>query len=224
MPDGVVNKPSGFLPGGNALAEGRRGFALAAPDAELEPEFRRLLYGIEALRTEARCVVLQFLGVVGGEGVSAVASGFAIAAAREAQSPVLYVRCAPHLPAARTDGAACLRGRVVQTPAPNLRWMDLSLDAVSFAGPDAAGLREEIAATRAHYSAMVLDATGGASPANLGLSRFCDGSVLVVAAGRTRIAAVREARRAVERAGGQVVGVVLTRVRPAMPRFLARFL
>jgi hypothetical protein len=102
--------------------------------------------------------------------------------------------------------------------------MDLSPDAVALAGPDGGGLREEIAATRPHYAAMVLDCTGGAMPANLGLARFCDGTVLVVQAQRSRMGAVRAAKTAVERAGGQVVGMVMTRTRALVPRWLAGFL
>jgi hypothetical protein len=223
MPDGTNKRLVGFLPGGEALTK-RPGFPLIPSEQITLPEFRRLLYAVEALRSDQRNPVLQFLGVEGGEGVSGVASGFALAASREAELPVLYVNCAPGPATDRTDGVGCVRGQVVQLPAANLRWMDLSVDALALAGPDGGGLRHEIETSRAYYAALVLDCTGGATPANLGLARFCDGTVLVVQAEATPIGATRAARAAVQRVGGQVVGAVMTHTRQRLPRWIARLL
>jgi Mrp family chromosome partitioning ATPase len=50
-------------------------------------------------------------------------------------------------------------------------------------------------------------------PEATALARHCDGSVLVVAAGKTSQSEIGAARRQIERVGGQVVGLVLNRER-----------
>jgi Mrp family chromosome partitioning ATPase len=53
---------------------------------------------------------------------------------------------------------------------------------------------------------------------------FCDGVVLVARAGVTRGDALARARQQIERAGGKVLGVVLSQVRNPVPVFLRRYL
>jgi Mrp family chromosome partitioning ATPase len=55
-------------------------------------------------------------------------------------------------------------------------------------------------------------------------SLFCDGVVLVAKAGVTRGEALARARKQIERAGGKVLGVVLSQVRNPVPVFLRRYL
>jgi Mrp family chromosome partitioning ATPase len=55
-------------------------------------------------------------------------------------------------------------------------------------------------------------------------SLFCDGVVLVAKAGVTRGEALARAREQIERAGGKVLGVVLSQVRNPVPVFLRRYL
>jgi Mrp family chromosome partitioning ATPase len=55
-------------------------------------------------------------------------------------------------------------------------------------------------------------------------SLFCDGVVLVARAGVTRGEALARARHQIERAGGNVLGVVLNQVRNPVPVFLRRYL
>lgn len=53
---------------------------------------------------------------------------------------------------------------------------------------------------------------------------LCDGVVLVARAGVTRGDALARARQQIERAGGKVLGVVLSQVRNPVPVFLRRYL
>ncbi|MGE4049378.1 MAG: hypothetical protein AB7F35_31375, partial [Acetobacteraceae bacterium] len=60
------------------------------------------------------------------------------------------------------------------------------------------------------------------APEAAAVSRYCDGSVLVVAAGRTTQSEIETAKTLIERLGGQTVGVVLNRERSVMPSWLNR--
>lgn len=198
---------------------------------DLPPEFARLFYAVEALRAGDRPVVLQFAGAAGAAGATTVASGFARAAAAGHSRPVLFLD-------GRLDAApgpqvglieACRQGRPLAAAVaavegvPNLRWGRLARQGVGAAGRDAADIRALLDLARRDHPVTVLDSPGlGASPVSAALSRFCDGTVLVVQAGRTKAAAVRAARAEVERFGGQVVGAVLNRHREAAPHWLAR--
>ena len=75
---------------------------------------------------------------------------------------------------------------------------------------------------RANYPVIVLDTPPTEAPESAAVSRYCDGSVLVVAAGRTRHWEIEAAKSLLERLGGQTVGVVLNRERSVLPRWLGR--
>jgi hypothetical protein len=62
------------------------------------------------------------------------------------------------------------------------------------------------------------------APMGILLSRFVDGNILVVEAGRTRAPVALELRNSLSASGGMVVGSVLTRYRSAAPRWLRRWL
>ena len=73
---------------------------------------------------------------------------------------------------------------------------------------------------------LVVIASPAASEAPMGvlLSRFVDGNILVLEAGRTRAPVAAELRDALSSSGGAVVGAVLTRYRSHIPRCLRRWL
>ena len=73
---------------------------------------------------------------------------------------------------------------------------------------------------------LVAIASPAATDAPMGvlLSRFVDGNILVVEAGRTRAPVALELRNSLSASGGMVVGAVLTRYRSAAPRWLRRWL
>jgi protein-tyrosine kinase len=73
---------------------------------------------------------------------------------------------------------------------------------------------------------LVVIASPAASEAPMGvlLSRFVDGNILVLEAGRTRAPVAAELRDSLTASGGAVVGAVLTRYRSYVPKFLRRWL
>ena len=73
---------------------------------------------------------------------------------------------------------------------------------------------------------LVVIASPAASEAPMGvlLSRFVDGTILVLEAGRTRAPVAAELRDALSASGGVVVGAVLTRYHSGVPRCLRRWL
>jgi Mrp family chromosome partitioning ATPase len=75
---------------------------------------------------------------------------------------------------------------------------------------------------RVDHPVIVLDTPSTEAPESAAVSRFCDGSVLVVAAGRSRQWEIENSKALLERLGGQTVGVVLNRERSVLPRWLGR--
>lgn len=73
---------------------------------------------------------------------------------------------------------------------------------------------------------LVVIASPAASDAPMGvlLSRFVDGNVLVLEAGRTRAPVALELRNSLSASGGMVVGSVLTHYHSPAPRWLRRWL
>jgi Mrp family chromosome partitioning ATPase len=73
---------------------------------------------------------------------------------------------------------------------------------------------------------LVVIASPAASEAPMGvlLSRFVDGNILVLEAGRTRAPVAAELRDTLSASGGAVVGAVLTRYHSNVPRCLRRWL
>src|ERR1700761_5104421 len=57
------------------------------------PSFVQLYYAIEARRTSAMPLVVQFISPTPGTGASTVASGYARVAADNSTRPVLYIDC-----------------------------------------------------------------------------------------------------------------------------------
>ncbi len=84
---------------------------------------------------------------------------------------------------------------------------------------------EFLARLRSSFDLVVI-ASPAASEAPMGvlLSRYVDGNVLVLQAGRTRAPVASELRDSLSSCGGAVVGVVLTRYRSVIPKFLRRWL
>lgn len=73
---------------------------------------------------------------------------------------------------------------------------------------------------------MVVIASPAATDAPIGvlLSRFVDGNILVLEAGRTRAPVALELRNSLSASGGMVVGAVLTKYRSFVPRMLRRWI
>lgn len=203
--------------------------------ARHQPAFVQLYYAIEARRTSAMPLVVQFIAANHGAGASTIASGYARVAADDCAQPVLFIDCTgattvakggqpetPTLYDALRRGLPLAEAMVPARGAPNLLWAQIGpgqRPLLSFGGDR---LQSLLDALRAHHPVIVLDTPATTSPEAAAVSRYCDGSVLVVAAGRTRQSEIEAAKNMIERLGGQTVGVVLNRERSVLPRWLGR--
>jgi Mrp family chromosome partitioning ATPase len=182
-------------------------------------------------------LVVQFISPTPGTGASTVASGYARVAADDCAQPVLYIDC---------NGVAVKsRGKVTEPPAPtlfealrrglpltdairpakdskNLLWARLAPGERPLLSLGGDRLQSMLDMLRATYPVIVLDTPPSDAPESAAVSRYCDGSVLVVGAGRTKQWEIENAKALLERLGGQTVGVVLNRERSVLPRWLGR--
>ena len=201
------------------------------------PSFVQLYYAIEARRTSAMPLVVQFISPTPGTGASTVASGYARVAADDCAQPVLYIdcNCVAHEVAPRRGRATALTLVRYAAPRPatdrchhpardskNLLWARLGTGERPLLALGGDRLQSMLDMLRANYPVIVLDTPPTEAPESAAVSRYCDGSVLVVAAGRSRQWEIENAKALLERLGGQTVGVVLNRERSVLPRWLGR--
>lgn len=194
------------------------------------PEFVRLVLSIEALKTEDRPFALQFVAATAAEGTSTIASNFASVAALERGKPVLLVDCnggpaadepvtGPTLVEGYRDGSSLrakmlAAGREIAGALP----VRLGQSRHPMFDVDPAELQRVMWRAREEFAITVLDCPAITSdPQSAALSRFCDGTVLVIQAEGVRKQVVQAARREIERHGGQVIGVVFNRRRFYIP-------
>ncbi len=195
------------------------------PIATHHAAFMQLYYALEARRTSAMPLVIHFASPSPHAGVSTVTSGYARVAADAGQGTVLFIDASGHQnPADGYSNTPTLaetfanNGLLASAIVParntrNLLWSRLyqNPDALLNLGMDR--LHALLDMLRAQHSLVVLDCSCAMSPQAAAVSRYCDGSVLVVAAGKTSQLEIDAARRRIEHLGGQVVGIVLNRER-----------
>ncbi|MGD0107220.1 MAG: hypothetical protein ABSC06_24760 [Rhodopila sp.] len=201
------------------------------------PSFVQLYYAIEARRTSAMPLVVQFISPKAGAGASTVASGYARVAADDCAQPVLYIDCnacetKPRHGASEPQPLTLfdvLRRGLPLTDAirpvrdsKNLLWARLGPGERPLLALGGDRLQSMLDMLRANHPVIVLDTPPADAPESAAVSRYCDGSVLVVAAGKTKQWEIETAKSLLERLGGQTVGVVLNRERSVMPRWLGR--
>jgi Mrp family chromosome partitioning ATPase len=201
------------------------------------PSFVQLYYAIEARRTSAMPLVVQFTSPTPGTGASTVASGYARVAADDCAQPVLYIDCNAHHTKSRREtkelqpptlSDALRRGLPLTealTPvrdSKNLLWARLGSGERPLLALGGDRLQSMLDMLRSNHPVIVLDTPPTEAPEAAAVSRYCDGSVLVVAAGRSKQWEIENAKSLLERLGGQTVGVVLNRERSVMPRWLGR--
>jgi Mrp family chromosome partitioning ATPase len=201
------------------------------------PSFVQLYYAIEARRTSAMPLVVQFTSPTPATGASTVASGYARVAADDCAQSVLYVDCNGVPMKARNRGPnsdqstlfdALRRGLPLSDAispardAKNLMWARLGPGERPLLALGGDRLQSMLDMLRASHPVIVLDTPPTEAPEAAAVSRYCDGSVLVVAAGRTRQWEIENAKALLERLGGQTVGVVLNREKSVLPRWLGR--
>lgn len=197
--------------------------------------FVQLYYAIEARRTSTMPLVVQFTSPTPDTGASTVASGYARVAADDCAQPVLFIDC--------NSAAVPGRGRKpeVQIPtlydalrrglplseairpardAKNLLWARLGPGERPLLALGGDRLQSMLDMLRATHPVIVLDTPPTDAPESAAVSRYCDGTVLVIEAGRTRQWEIEAAKGLLERLGGQTVGAVLNRERSLLPRWM----
>jgi Mrp family chromosome partitioning ATPase len=193
------------------------------------PSFVQLYYALEARRTSVTAsMIVQFLSASAGAGVSTVASGYARVAAAGRPAPVLFIDAAcrggkhgfavsdaPTLVEAFEGNHDLDTATVPARNADNLLWARLCdhPDALLSLGADR--LQDLVSALAARHQLIVLDSASIQRPEAAALSRYCDGSLLVVEAGATSQSQIDLACRRIKQLGGVAVGVVLNRERGA---------
>ena len=200
-----------------------------------QPSFVQLYYAIEARRTSAMPLVVQFISPSAGTGASTVASGYARVAADDCAQPVLYIDCNGSQPKPRRGASepqpptlfdALRRGLPLSDAiapardAKNLLWARLGPGERPLLALGGDRLQSMLDMLRSSHPVIVLDTPPVEAPESAAVSRYCDGSVLVVAAGKTRQWEIENAKALLERLGGQTVGVVLNKERSVLPRWL----
>jgi Mrp family chromosome partitioning ATPase len=197
--------------------------------------FVQLYYAIEARRTSAMPLVVQFTSPTANTGATTVASGYARVAADDCAQPVLFIDCNATPPSrrpAKPEGPVPTLADVLRRGLPlsdairpahdakNLLWARLAPGDRPLLALGGERLQSLLDMLRANYPVIVLDTPPTDVPEAAAVSRYCDGSVLVVEAGRTRQWEIENAKALLERLGGQPVGAVLNRERTLLPRWM----
>lgn len=194
-------------------------------------EFIRLLYAVRALKIGDRACVVQILACMPQDGTSTVATGLARAAAAEHGQPVLLVDCAPTGTDRPTLIGSFRQWGTIDAALPPAIGKD-RLHMAHFAESchplldiGTSEMQRVLDLARARYSFVVLDCPAATHvPNSAALSRFCDGTLLVVRAETTSRAAIMRTTEEIGRLGGCVLGLVFNRQRDHLPAWLARSL
>ncbi|HVY15002.1 MAG TPA: CpsD/CapB family tyrosine-protein kinase [Rhodopila sp.] len=199
------------------------------------PSFVQLYYAIEARRTTAMPLAIQFASPSPGGGASTIASGYARVAADDCAQPVLYIDCnaagpvrrrgkqdpsAPSLADTLRRGVSLSEAIQPVRDTRNLLWARLASGDRPLLALGGDRLQALLDMLRASHPVIVLDTPPTDVPEAAAVSRFCDGTVLVVEAGKTRQWEIENAKALIERLGGQPVGAVLNRERTLLPRWM----
>jgi Mrp family chromosome partitioning ATPase len=214
-----------------SLAQVRSGIARTH-----HPSFVQLYYALEARRTSSSAsMIVQFVSPSARAGVSTIASGYARVAATGRSSPVLFVdaSCRPirndslgnHTPTlieAFESGIDLGEAVVRARNADNLLWSRVCShpdDLLGLHGDRLQGLAKVLSIK---YELVVFDSASIDRPEAAALSRYCDGTMLVLEAGVTSHSQTDAACAKIRQFGGLPIGVVLNRERRAGSRNLAR--
>ena len=176
-------------------------------------------------------LVIQFISPSPKAGVSVTSSGYARVAAEAQAGRVLFVdaACRDPNPADRLSRGATLVDAFQNNDPPgtaifparfakNLFWTRLCEGRGSSLHLGGEKIQLLFDSLRRDHSLIVLDCASRMAPEATALARYCNGTVLVVAAGKTSQSEIASARRQIERVGGQVVGLVLNRERGRVSR------
>jgi Mrp family chromosome partitioning ATPase len=200
------------------------------------PELIKLFYTVEATRPKGAAFVLQFLSTLPGEGTTTIARGFAAVASKHSKKHVLLVDCGvppegvpPYVEETLLD--AYRKGEEVQRALSrtdgneDFCFARLSNSLHPLMEIDGAELTHLLSKLEEKFSVIVFDCPAATkNPDSVALSRYCDGTILVVRAEYARIAVIAEVQDGIRRVGGEVVGVVFNRRQTYIPNWLYRWL
>ncbi len=203
------------------------------PQANIDPEFLTMYYGIEALRSNDDPYILQFISPNPGAGVTTMALGFALARANENINPVLLLNCGA--PYEGTDPEHMTLVEAIHTNLPletaietkhgfsRLHYAQLAPSKNALIEIGGAELRILCDELKSRYDVVVLDCPAATQvPDSLALSRYCDGTVLVIEAEDTRRKLAEWTKGEIARFGGFVIGTVLNKRRKYIPNWFYR--
>jgi protein-tyrosine kinase len=187
-----------------------------------------LFYAIDGLRGSDAAYALQFVSAAAGAGTSTVAREFCMAAGMEYRKPVLLLDCAagdgPSITSVLAAGGQAWDAASAVPDMPFMYSARLASGQNPLLALDSQDMHDLLALLKQRFAAVVLDCAAAAVESDsLALSRYCDGTVIVVRAEHGRREAVRWARDGVQRFGGKVLGTVLNRRRKYLPAWLYRW-
>jgi Mrp family chromosome partitioning ATPase len=211
------------------------------PALLLLPEVMRqmtaLRVGLESALEDRKCRVVMFLGPMGGEGVTTIATQFASALAAEGRGPSLLLDVrAPRPPSAGPAPARPAAAPARSAPLPPARGADgapsgrapLSVAALGgdpkSAGSRAPGaLRAALERLTDQFEWVVVDGPPVLeAPESVDFGPLVDGVVLVVRSGHTKRPVALRAAEMLRKSGVRVLGSVLNRRHLEIPDFIYR--
>lgn len=122
------------------------------------------------------------------------------------------------------NGDAELSDVLVPTNEPQVSRLFFVQDPASSSLPmDAVRIRELLRSLKEQFEWIIFDLPSGARPDGLPVASVLDGVLLVLQAHRTQSSPARQVKQVLEQSGAHLVGVVLTRTKSFIPRFLRRW-
>lgn len=228
-----------------ALATRIEAVPFAPPPSEVLGQMAALRVGVEAALEGQNTRIVMFVGAMGSEGVTTIATQFASALAIESRSVLLLdaraprvaraangaARPAPARPAAaaRTAGPAVARAtappsRAAEAPArAPLATAALGEDLRRAGSRAPAVARATLQALAGQFEWVVVDGPPVLeAPESVDLAPLVDGVVLVVRSGHTKRPVAMRAAEMLRKSGVRVLGSVLNRRHLEIPDFIYR--
>jgi Mrp family chromosome partitioning ATPase len=200
----------------------------------LDPEIIKLFYTVDALKEDDKSFVLQFLASTPGEGTTTISWGFALAASYEYATPTLIIDCSSE--ERESDSRPSLVDAFIQsgqldaaiTKVPGtarLYYARLSTNVSPMLEIDAADLRELFEFLKLDFSGVVLDCPAASNVTDsLALSRYADGSIVVVKSGQARRGVIEWTHNSIGQFGGICLGTVFNYREKRIPDWLYRLI
>jgi protein-tyrosine kinase len=199
-----------------------------------EQDMVDLYYTISALTLHKPGQVIQFVASIPGEGASMIAEEFCRASANDLGKSVLLLKAAENVAASNHNGNedSGLFERLMHNGTPVEDVFRKDGEKSFFVCPvknensvsallSSAKVDHVFEKLREHFDLIVVDTPSvGVSASGLAMCRKADGVVLVVEAENTRLPAVENAKQKIQKAGGNILGVILNKYKSHIPGFI----